>query len=388
MIHYLEPTVFHSYGTLPEAFPNVPPPGLRAAHVDRSLNGLNRYPGWEVWLQRESGIPVLQVADGNIPTSFYLDRPVKLRTDTWFSLTFFTEGRVKLWIPAEATRERRPMDIPERIAPLTPTLQLQQIFAFFYQEQEKGFVFPGDRHAPCELVYVDRGSLHSLAGGEDHLLRQGEMILYPPGRGHMLYVDERAAFLTIAFEMDWPDAGLLAGRPLATGQGDRQLIEEMLAEWKRGSYLQADLLQCHLKELLLLTLSRELEAEADEEGRPAGKNDQENGIIRAAREYIEAHIERPLSVTDVAQGVSVSASHLSALFRKHLSLSPGRYIQRTKLDASKRLLREGTHNLTEVSRMLGYTTLPHFSRSFKAEYGITPSEYVRASRQACSGTAV
>ena len=67
-----------------------------------------------------------------------------------------------------------------------------------------------------------------------------------------------------------------------------------------------------------------------------------------------------------------------SLFQKNLHISPGEYIRRVKLQESKRMIREGKWNFTEISEILQYSTVHHFSRQFKEKFGITPSEYAKS----------
>jgi AraC-like DNA-binding protein len=82
----------------------------------------------------------------------------------------------------------------------------------------------------------------------------------------------------------------------------------------------------------------------------------------------------------VAQNTGVSPSYLTALFHRHLQISPGEYIRRIKLQQSKLMIREGNKNLTEIAQTLQYSTIHHFSRQFKDHFGITPSEYAKSIR--------
>ena len=106
----------------------------------------------------------------------------------------------------------------------------------------------------------------------------------------------------------------------------------------------------------------------------------ENQIIQRAQQYISAHVREKLTVPGIAAGIDVSASYLTALFNKHLQISPGEYLRRIKLQESKQMIREGNLNMTQIAAELQYSTIHHFSRQFKEKFGITPSEYARSIR--------
>ena len=96
------------------------------------------------------------------------------------------------------------------------------------------------------------------------------------------------------------------------------------------------------------------------------------------QQYIAAHLMEKLSVPLVAEQAQVSPSYLTALFHRHLQISPGEYIRRMKLQKSKQLIREGNMNFTEIAKALEYSTIYHFSRQFKQMFGVTPSEYAKS----------
>ena len=48
------------------------------------------------------------------------------------------------------------------------------------------------------------------------------------------------------------------------------------------------------------------------------------------------------------------------------------------IDKGKLLIKESTHTISEISAMLGFTSVHYFSRKFKQEYGITPSDYAKS----------
>lgn len=260
------------------------------------------------------------------------------------------------------------------------SIQIHCVDTFSYKETEPGFVFPGEANSAPVLTYVDQGRLHSVADGSDLVLEPGELVLYAPGQWHMQYADMDAAprFISIIFQADGADLSALSNRKFTASQDVAPLLATMLRERERmDDYSPGFILTC--LELLLLTLLRE-------SGTPARKRKtayalhSENEVIRRAQQYVSAHVREKLTVPLVARKVDVSPSYLTALFHKHLSISPGEYIRRVKLQESKQLIREGKLNFTEIAAALNYSTVHHFSRQFKDKFGITPTEYAKSVR--------
>ena len=55
--------------------------------------------------------------------------------------------------------------------------------------------------------------------------------------------------------------------------------------------------------------------------------------------------------------------------------TPGVFFKTYKLNRAAQLILEGHHTMSEIADMTGFTSLSHFSRSFKKQFGMSPSEY-------------
>ena len=260
-------------------------------------------------------------------------------------------------------------------------LRVAGIYTFFYQEKEQGFLFSGESHPMPEFTYVDQGSLHSVADGQDWLLHQGDAMIYAPDQWHMQYADIGVAprFVTISFDLEGGDLSSLYGRKLAVPQEAVNLLQQMLRTQERVDPYSTDMLMAQLT-MLLLVLLREAQAPSGVKLQGTNTVHSENEIIRHAQQYISAHIREKLSVRLIAQQMDVSPSYLTVLFQKNLQISPGEYIRRIKLQESKQMIRENNLNFTEIAAALQYSTVHHFSRQFKEKFGITPTEYARSVR--------
>ncbi len=256
-------------------------------------------------------------------------------------------------------------------------MEVKRILSFAYQQPEAGFLLAGSVHSHWELSCVTSGELHAVVDGKNLTLGPGDLVLCAPEQFHMYYAQEDQApkFLCLTFEADAAPAASLAGRALRAGQ-KAALMQQLAAESAlEDGYTQS--LRLHLLSAVLLMLCREGDNVAV--SGPAAKPQQgEAAIIRRAQQHISAHIREKLSVTLVAGRIDVSPSYMTALFHKHLAISPGEYIRRAKLQESKQLIAEGAMNFTEIAAALEYSTVHHFSRQFKEHFGMTPTQYAKS----------
>ena len=256
--------------------------------------------------------------------------------------------------------------------PLKGKLHIGEISVFSRQMPEPGFLFSGEAHPMAELIYLESGCLHSVAEGRDVLLQAGDLALYGPNQWHMQYADigESPRFVTVIFDLEGVDLSPLQNHRIPASEGAATLLNRMLSEWEaRDDYFQ-DMILAQLRMLLMLLLRQEKNTR--------NSLSSEHQILCRAQQYVTGHVREKLSVPLVAGQVDVSPSYLTALFQKNLHISPGEYIRRVKLQESKQMIREGKWNFTEISEILQYSTVHHFSRQFKEKFGITPSEYAKS----------
>ena len=334
----------------------------------------------ETWVVCGSGNSILSVSqDGETYQQFYLDKPVCMKTGVLFGLnSFMGESDVTLYADeAPELVGKRNSDTLR----MEHQLRVKSIYTFWYQEKEQGFLFPGESHPMAELTYVDQGSLHSVAEGQDLLLKQGDLVIYGANQWHMQYSDIGVApgFVTISFSLEGMGLESLLNRKFTAPQNVVTLLQNMLREQERMDDYSGDIILSQLN-LLLLTLLREVVAPKGGKLQTSNAIHSENEIIRQAQQYISSHIREKLSVPLVARQVDVSPSYLTALFHKNLQISPGEYIRRIKLQESKQMIRENNLNFTEIAAELQYSTVHHFSRQFKEKFGITPTEYAKSVR--------
>ncbi len=334
----------------------------------------------DTWISSGSGMSVLSVSqDGESFQQFYLDKAVCVREGVLFALSPFLEEAVVL-IHTEKAPEQVGLRTEDSLR-VGHQLQVDGIYTFFYQEKEQGFLFPGESHPMAELTYVDQGALHSVAEGQDLLLKQGDLVIYGPGQWHMQYADIGVAprFVTLSFDVKGAELAPLLNRKFTAPQRVVGILQDMLREQERMDGYSTDIILSQLNLLLLLLLRETVDPKAGKL-QTANAVHSENEIIRQAQQFISSHIREKLSVPLVARQVDVSPSYLTALFHKNLQISPGEYIRRIKLQESKQMIRENNLNFTEIAAQLQYSTVHHFSRQFKEKFGITPTEYAKSVR--------
>ncbi len=236
--------------------------------------------------------------------------------------------------------------------------------------EEAGFFFPGGSTKRARLIYVVSGSIHCICGGVHSRICQGGLVLHAPNQWHMHYADIGTAptLLTLETESDACPSAIFSPLPPQA----RSTAEKILEELQQSDDFSKEMTALLTKQLLVLLRRAGIPA--------AAAPHKEQQLLCRAQKVICAHARQRLNVPLAAEMTGVSPSYLTALFHKHFSISPGEYIRRVKLQASKEMIREGALNFTQIAQALEYSTVHQFSRQFKEKFGITPTEYAKSVR--------
>ncbi|MBN1671161.1 MAG: PocR ligand-binding domain-containing protein [Kiritimatiellae bacterium] len=106
--------------------------------------------------------------------------------------------------------------------------------------------------------------------------------------------------------------------------------------------------------------------------------DRPHPAVGKAMAYVAQHQHTDIRLADVAQEVGLTPSYFSALFSREAGLPLMRYVQRTRLERAKKLLRGTRKTVTEIALDVGFNNVTHFNHVFRSWEGTTPSEYRHA----------
>ena len=94
------------------------------------------------------------------------------------------------------------------------------------------------------------------------------------------------------------------------------------------------------------------------------------------------HPAADLGVETLAARAGLSPRHFARAFRAETGTTPGRYVDRVRLEHARRLLEDTTSGVEEVARASGYGTPEAMRRAFLKALGTAPTEYRRRFRPA------
>ncbi|MDE7414847.1 MAG: AraC family transcriptional regulator [Lachnospiraceae bacterium] len=105
----------------------------------------------------------------------------------------------------------------------------------------------------------------------------------------------------------------------------------------------------------------------------------ENTYVNLAIDYINKMYMQGIGVSDIADSIGITRSHLNHVFQKELNISIQNFLIDFRLHKSANLLVSTAMSIKEISDIVGYNDQLVFSKAFKKKFGMSPKSY-RASQ--------
>lgn len=279
-------------------------------------------------------------------------------------------------------------------------LHIRKIITIHYYEYMSDFTFDGESHDFWELLCVDKGVVDITAGQEKLTLGRGDIIFHKPNEFHALAANGIIPpnLVVISFECSDPCMHFFENRILSVGESERTLLAQIISEARNNFSNRLDnpyteqlirkekppfgceqMMKLHLEQLLIQlyrNYTDHRQAKAD-----THSNRGSGHLYEDILAYLDSHIRSQLTLEQICRDNLIGNSQLKKLFReKHNSGVMQCFIQ-LKIDEAKRLIRSRQMNFTQIADYLGYGSVHYFSRQFKKETGMTPSEYTASIKQ-------
>jgi len=123
------------------------------------------------------------------------------------------------------------------------------------------------------------------------------------------------------------------------------------------------------------TLSQLLQAQWTPRRNVSMKGGLAPAVRRRLADYIDAHLERNITLGMLAEAAGLSEYHFARMFRISFGMAPHAWIAGRRVDRARHLLQTSGLPLQQVADACGYADLSHFSHRFRAAVGVSPRQY-------------
>ncbi len=241
------------------------------------------------------------------------------------------------------------------------------------------------------FVYVDGGSVKMQIGDETYSADKGNLLLIPANTFYRPISANNFSYYFIHFTAETAESGTdelhFEANPLlpdgdydyAYRGGTQTVTLPTYADCSSNDTVKrifrriAELnVRSAGEKLMLDCLTRELIVAVCEENHPEGKLSR--NMVRIIS-YIDKQYFEDVTLASLSARFGFSKSYIARLFREELVTTSADYINHTRVANSCRLLLCSDKNIREISEEVGFKNQYYFTRVFKKELGMTPSEY-------------
>lgn len=245
-------------------------------------------------------------------------------------------------------------------------------------------------HDCLELNLILGGTGHYIIENSSYLIEAGDIFLINNSEHHMAVHDGSLSMLVFVF-----DTGFIWDTPEEYGyvkpffernshfsnkvRQDSQaypLIRDSLLRLQKEYLEQREGWPLLIKAYLMVALG---EFYRYYQGMDALKTDSSVSIayarIRNVVEYIHAHFDEPLTLSQLADYAMVSKNYLSAIFSDTMKLSLFDYIEQVRVNHARLLLQTTEESILNIALKSGFHSSPYFNRVFKKLMHMTPGQY-------------
>ncbi|MCF0228647.1 MAG: AraC family transcriptional regulator [Parasporobacterium sp.] len=107
----------------------------------------------------------------------------------------------------------------------------------------------------------------------------------------------------------------------------------------------------------------------------------DSDLVKKAKLYISDHLVEEIKISDVAEHLHWSESHIMKVFKRECGLSITEYITETRIEMACELLKGTDWNMSMVSSMCGFADSSYFTRVFRKVMNMSPSDFRREERK-------
>ena len=229
-----------------------------------------------------------------------------------------------------------------------------------------------------QILYIASGKAHFYFNGVEHIVTAGNMVIYRPKEEQRYYY-----YGTDHTEVYWVHftgsnvKNIIRSYGISddmhiihtgTSLEYKRLFTQMIQELKLCKEDYEELLLCYFTHLLIM-IHRLMNI------KPKSKTHALMEEMNAAVRYFHENYNKPICIEDYAEQHHMSVSWFIRNFKEYTEMTPTQYLLSLRISNAQTLLETTNYNVTEISDIVGYDNPLYFSRIFKKQSGLSPSEF-------------
>ena len=271
--------------------------------------------------------------------------------------------------------------------PIKEQIHITHMYSLFKVHYNNDFAFQGESHNFWECLYVLDGEVCVSADERVYNLLRGEIIFHKPLEYHKFIVNgsNGADLLIFSFSAEGPLTSWLRDKVFHLSNNQNAVIKSLLSYMQSKTlsqqplgtdfffYLKPFNESAHYSQMIVTYLYQLFLSLTDEATITSVSSAPDAITFSNAISYLNRNLHRQPSVIEIARSNNVSEASLKRIFDKYAGISVHKYLLKIKIKVAIELLQDG-ESVCIVAEKLGFNSQSYFSKAFKRETGMNPSE--------------
>ena len=229
-------------------------------------------------------------------------------------------------------------------------------------------------------VFSGTGMIHTTT--DIIPLSPGNIVLIPPSVKHVIVTDNEP-MVTSELKFDIFDdvfVDLFTKDKIFFCDRHKEifsLFQKIIHEAQENSFLAEDYVTYLFSQILVL-FARFFYSDkqtSDQKKTVSFSQVSDDRLAQSIKMYIEENSKQNLRTEDIAASFFLSPSSVYRKFMKAYNVSPMQYLNHVRIQKAKQLLESSDYSITEISNMVGFSSIHYFSKSFSASENVSPATY-------------
>ena len=281
---------------------------------------------------------------------------------------------------------------------LPTVLKVNAIYTIHYFRYGKNFRFPIESHPFWELVYIDSGRATITADDERFSLKQGEIRFHAPDVSHTIATeDDFSNSVIVSFDASGRIMDFLENKTFTLDESQKKTLSEIVLLAKETFDGRLDdpnqtkmikkqdppfgatqSIKNMLELLLISVIGNNLHDDKAKNANNSAYSVRADKIVDSIVEILKSRLHSSVNLDEIAKELFFSKTYIKSVFKKKMNTSIIKYYNDLKIDEAKKLISLNKYTVTEITDILGFSSVHYFSRLFKQITDMTPTEYARS----------
>lgn len=229
-------------------------------------------------------------------------------------------------------------------------------------------------HENIELLFIVKGTGTLFSDGRRFSVREGDTVAVNSLELHFTEADDCLCYYVIIpdrgyMKVNSIDTSRLSLSHIISSRESGEMFLKIAELYASDEPLREAKLKAVLLDLIILLADR---FTSDEKAAPPSKSLSRMKLIIS---YINEHLSERISADDVASAAALSKYHFLREFKKLTGMTLVSFINNLRCEKARSLLSSGEMSVSEVCTSCGFDNASYFTRVFRENAGMTPSEY-------------